>query len=194
MTDPRIDAYIEKSQDFAKPILNHLRKMVHGAAPEIAETIKWGMPYFLYKGSILCGMASFRQHCSFGFWKSSLMKDPENIFQREENAGMGNFGKIQTLRDLPASKILRQYLKEAISLHDAGTMKMHKEVARAAPALPAYFQAELKRNKKAQVAFESLAPSHKKEYIKWLESAKTDSTREKRLAQALQMIADSKTK
>jgi hypothetical protein len=72
--DLRIDLYISKSADFAKPILLHLRELVHTACPDVVETIKWGMPSFDYKGP-MCSMASFKQHCAFGFWKASLMKD-----------------------------------------------------------------------------------------------------------------------
>jgi hypothetical protein len=70
--DPRIDDYIAKSQDFARPILEHLRDLVHKACPEVEETMKWSFPHFDYKG-MMCSMAAFKQHCAFGFWKASLI-------------------------------------------------------------------------------------------------------------------------
>lgn len=191
-TDKRIDAYIARSQDFAKPILEYLRVQVHKACPQVTETIKWGMPYFQYQGALLCGMASFKQHCAFGFWKSSLMKDPGKIFKNEENAGMGNFGRIQTVKDLPPARTLAAYIKEAMQLHGDGTMKASKEISRPALPVPGYFQKALNKNKTARSVFDKLAPSHKKEYIKWLEEAKTETTRNRRMETALEWIAEGK--
>src|SRR6266705_559548 len=115
--DPRIDAYIAKSADFAKPILSHLRKLVHAACPGVQETIKWGMPHFDYKG-IMCGMAAFKQHCSFGFWKGRLIFGKAPGGARDE--GMGYAGRITKLSDLPADKVLLGYIRKAAALNDAG--------------------------------------------------------------------------
>src|ERR1051326_3458971 len=71
--DPRVDAYIEKSADFARPILNRLRKLVHAGCLQVVEEIKWRCPHFMHHG-MLCGIAAFKEHCTFGFWKASLMK------------------------------------------------------------------------------------------------------------------------
>src|SRR5258705_9762882 len=117
-TDKRIDTYIEKKAEFAKPILTHIRELVHKACPGVQETIKWGMPYFDYEGSILCAMAAFKEHCTFLFWKASLMKDPEKIFQITEREAMGHFGRITSLKDLPTDKILVAYIKEAAALNE----------------------------------------------------------------------------
>ncbi len=103
-TDPRIDAYIEKSQDFAKPILTHLRTLVHDAAPQITETLKWSMPAFEYKG-IVCGLASFKAHCTFGFWKESLLQQ-DGI--TKEKTAMGSFGRITSLKDLPKDAVIKK--------------------------------------------------------------------------------------
>ncbi|HVX25441.1 MAG TPA: DUF1801 domain-containing protein, partial [Parafilimonas sp.] len=117
-TDKRIDAYIEKKADFAKPILKHIRELVHKACPDCEETIKWGMPFFDYKGSVLCAMAGFKEHCTFMFWKARLMKDPEGILQITEREAMGNFGNIASLKDLPSDKILKAYIKETAKLNE----------------------------------------------------------------------------
>ena len=95
--DPRVDAYIERSAPFAKPILKHLRKIVHRGCPQVEETIKWGMPHFDYKG-ILCGMAAFKAHCAFHFWKGELVMGDSN----RANEAMGQFGRINSVKDLPA--------------------------------------------------------------------------------------------
>ena len=106
--DPRIDAYIAKSASFAKPILKYLRKVVHAGCPQVEETIKWSMPHFDYKG-MMCGMAAFKEHCAFGFWKSKLILGPG---QTEEKPGMGSFGCIKSLADLPNEKTLIAYVKK----------------------------------------------------------------------------------
>src|SRR6476661_6238085 len=123
-TDPRVDAYIDKSADFAKPILTHLRALVHEACPEVKETLKWSMPCFDYKG-ILCGFASFKEHCTFGFWKEKLLVS--DAFSDEKTA-MGSFGRITSLKDLPADKILKQLIKDAMKLNEEGV-----KVKKAAP-------------------------------------------------------------
>lgn len=118
-TDPRIDAYIKKSAPFAKPILEHLRKLVHKAEPQVFETIKWGFPHFDHKG-MLCSMAAFKQHCSFGFWKATLLKDAEQLLTKMGETNMGQFNKITAMKDLPPDKILISYIKEAVRLNDDG--------------------------------------------------------------------------
>ncbi|RYY67141.1 MAG: hypothetical protein EOO13_14910 [Chitinophagaceae bacterium] len=192
MTDQRIDEYIERSADFAKPILKHIRELVHNSCPDVQENIKWGMPFFEYKNDILCHMASFKQHCAMGFWKASLFTDTHKIiFSGTE--GMGQLGKIHSLGDLPSGKILSSLLKQGMRLNEEG-IKVKKNIDKAPLAIPAYFETALKKNKVAANIFEKFAPSHKKEYIKWLEEAKTPVTRQRRLDKALERIADGRTK
>jgi hypothetical protein len=119
-TDKRVDAYIARSAPFAQPILNHIRKVVHSACPDIKETIKWSFPNFDYNGSILCSMAAFKQHCAFEFWLASAMKDPHKLFADKTNNAMGSFGQLKSLKDLPSDKILIQYIKEAMKLTNDG--------------------------------------------------------------------------
>src|SRR5690606_34017336 len=115
--DKRIDAYIANADPFARPILEHLRSLVHKNCPDVVETIKWRMPNFEYAGKILCVMAAFKQHCAFGFRLSPFMSDPHGVMEnREDKTGMGGFGKIQSMKDLPSSRILGQYIKEAMAL------------------------------------------------------------------------------
>ena len=116
--DKRVDDYISKSAGFAKPILNHIRHLVHTACPQVGETIKWSMPVFDYKGA-LCSMAAFKEHCAFGFWKAAIMKDAEKLKANQLNS-MGHLGKIRSLSDLPSDKILTGYIKEAAKLNDEG--------------------------------------------------------------------------
>ncbi len=113
-TDPRVDQYIAKSADFAKPILLHLRKIVHAACPDVEETMKWSFPHFDYRGEMMCAMAAFKEHCSFGFWKASLVLDETT------DDAMGHFGKIRSVKDLPSARELTKYIKKAAKLNDEG--------------------------------------------------------------------------
>lgn len=187
--DPRIDAYIEKSADFAKPILTHLRKLVHKASPKISETVKWSMPAFEYKG-LVCNMAAFKQHCTFGFWKRSLLE--KDAFPAEKTA-MGSFGRITSKKDLPSDDAMIRLIQQAVELNENG-VKVSKKPSAAKKELvvPDYLTVALKKNKAAQKTFENFPYSCKKEYVEWLTEAKTDPTREKRLATTIEWLAEGK--
>ncbi len=189
----RIDAYILKSTDFAVPILNHLRELVHFACPEVEEKIKWGMPFFDYKEEGMCNMASFKQHCAFGFWKASLMKDKTLIANAKGETAMGHLGKIASLKDLPSDATLIRYIKEAMKLNDAG-IKVEKKKPTTAKELevPEYFLKALKKNNAAHKTFDVFSPSNKKEYVMWIVEAKTEETRKTRMTTAIEWMAEGK--
>ena len=191
--DQRVDAYIANSQDFAKPILEHLRELVHKAFPDIDETIKWGFPHFQYKG-IVCSMAAFKQHCAVVFWKAALMSDPIFVKNAEAESSMGHLGKITSLKDLPKDKILLSYIKEAAKLNedDVKLPSKPKPKEKKELVVPDYFTKALKKNKKANEVFKNFAYSHKKEYVEWITEAKTEETRNKRIATAVEWIAEGK--
>jgi uncharacterized protein YdeI (YjbR/CyaY-like superfamily) len=187
--DPRVDAYINKSAKFAQPILQALREIVHQACPEVEETIKWSMPFFTYRQDNLCHMAAFKQHCAFGFWKSGLIVEDKS----KASEAMGQFGRLTSVKDLPPKRTILDLIKKAKQLNDDG-IKIERKPRPAKEELPIpdYLSAALKKNKKAQTAFEKFAPSHRREYIEWLNEARTDATRERRLATALEWIAEGK--
>jgi uncharacterized protein YdeI (YjbR/CyaY-like superfamily) len=193
--DKRIDAYIQKKAAFAQPILKHLRQLVHKACPEAEETIKWGMPFFDYKDSVMCAMAAFKQHCTFTFWKAKLMKDPERILQVAERHSMGNFDRITSLNDLPSDKIMIAYIKEAARLNEENIkLPPKKKTAVTALEVPVDFAAALKKNIKAQTVFESFTPGKKKDYIEWITEAKTEATKLKRIETAVEWITEGKSR
>jgi uncharacterized protein YdeI (YjbR/CyaY-like superfamily) len=196
--DPRIDSYIAKSADFAKPILTHLRKLIHDTCPSVEETMKWSFPHFTYKGPadrsprILCSMASFKQHCAFGFWYLSTMTDNQQASQ-----AMGQFGRITSLADLPSEKRLVQQIREAIKVHDSGVkprVSSRPPTERKELEIPDYFTAALKKNKKALATFENFNYSNKKEYVEWIVEAKTEETRKKRIETATEWMSEGKTR
>jgi len=195
-TDPRIDAYIKKSADFAKPVLNHLRSLVHKACLGVEETMKWSFPHFEYKGAILCSMASFKQHCAFGFWKASIMKDPEKVLQLMGKTAMGQLDRIESLKDLPADKILIAYIKEAAKLNEDEIKLPQKKKSGDKKELivPDVLRAALKKNKKAAVTFDAFSYSNKKDYVEWITEAKTDATRETRLDTAIEWMSEGKNR
>lgn len=197
-TDPRIDAYITKSADFAKPILEHIRKLVHKACPEVTETIKWSMPFFEYNGTILCNMAGFKQHCSFGFWNASQLKDTEGVLQIKDRNAMGHLDRLCSVKDIPADKIMIAYIREAAQLIREGKNIPARGTAKKEPKkelpMPAELAAALKKNKTAKETFEAFPPSHRKEYIEWISEAKTDATKEKRVATTIEWLTEGKSR
>lgn len=193
--DPRVDAYIAKSAEFARPILQHLRKLIHDACPGAVETIKWGMPFFESDGSLLCNMASFKQHCSFGFWNAALLKDPKGVLQVKDKNAMGHFDRLTSLKDLPADKTIMGLVKEAAALNQQGIKKapVKKEPKPELPMPPA-LTAALKKNKQAKTHFDQMPPSHRREYIEWISEAKTDPTRDKRVATTVEWLTEGKSR
>lgn len=188
-TDPFVDAYIDKANDFAKPILKHIRKLVHETCPDVVESKKWSFPHFGYKGEMMCSMAAFKEHCAFGFWKQSLLE--KDAFP-EERTAMGSFGKLTSLADLPNDKTLKKLIKDAMKLNDAG-IKVKKTVApKKELVVPDVLLEALAKNEKAAETFEKFPYSCRKEYIEWITEAKTDPTRDKRLATTIEWLAEGK--
>jgi len=187
-----LDAYVAKSPEYARPILVKIRDAFHAGCPELEEKIKWGHASFEYKG-MLGGMAVFKKHVTFGFWKSRLMDDFDKLFQRgPKSSPMG--ARVESLADLPAKNVLVVYVREAKRLNDEGV----KEPVRAKPKrspdvdVPPDLTAALKKNAKAKKAFEAFSPSHKREYVEWITEAKRDETRAKRLATTLEWLVEGK--
>lgn len=185
--DPRVDAYIAKAADFAKPILNEIRERVHAACPSVEEAMKWSSPTFLHHG-MLCGMAAFKGHAIFGFWKGPLV-----IGSRAEDPGAaGGFRtRLTKLSDLPSKKAMAADIKRAMALNERGvTLPRTPRKPATAVVVPDDLSAALKKNKKAQAVFEGFPPSHKREYVEWITEAKREETRARRLQTAVQQIAD----
>jgi uncharacterized protein YdeI (YjbR/CyaY-like superfamily) len=186
--DPRVDAYIRKSAEFARPILARLRDDVHTSCPDVVETIKWGMPAFEYEG-LLCGLAAFKGHCTFGFWKHALVVGDE----AKADEAMGSFGRITSVSDLPTRSIFRRYVRKAMRLNEQG-VKVPREKARPRKPIPMHpeLRRALRANRKASATFKAFSPSHQREYLEWIAEAKQDATRARRIAQAVGWLAEGK--
>ena len=187
--DKRVDAFIASAPAFAKPILRELRKRVHANVPEATETLRWGMPYFQYKDALLCGMAAFKAHCAFGFWHP-LMREGDKSLE-----GMGQFGRIASVDDLPPAAEFARLVRKATRLVDDGV----KAPKRATPPkdrtveVPADLAALLARNARARATFEGFSYSKRKEYVDWIVEAKREETRAKRLATTVAQLAEGKS-
>jgi uncharacterized protein YdeI (YjbR/CyaY-like superfamily) len=196
--NPKVDAYVARVQPFAQPIMEHLRRLVHKACPDVEETIKWSRPFFEYRGAILCNMSAFKEHCSFGFWgeeMSAVLREAKVL----RGDGMGSLGRITSLANLPSDKQMLGWLRQAAGFVDSGQctspIAARRKVAKAPkPVLekPAEFATALKRNKKAAAVFAAFSPTCKREYIEWIAEAKRAQTRDKRIATALEWIAEGK--
>jgi uncharacterized protein YdeI (YjbR/CyaY-like superfamily) len=190
-TSAQVDAYIARAAPFAQPILKKLRRLFHQACPQIEEKIKWGVPSFEYQGMV-GGMAAFKQHASFGFWKRKLLSDPHGLFKKGRDSGM--FGtKMTDVADLPADDILISYIQEAVALNEKGMKVARPKPKKGKPSkVPDYFLTALKKNKKALAAFESFSTSQQRDYVEWITEAKQEETRARRLQTALEWLAEGK--
>jgi uncharacterized protein YdeI (YjbR/CyaY-like superfamily) len=186
--DPRVDAYIRNAAEFAQPLLRHFRDQVHTACPAAEETIKWSMPHFVYHGN-LCGMAAFKQHCAFNFWKGSLLFPKKDARQGD---AMGQLGRVTTLRDFPPAASLRKLIREAARLNEEGVRPTRARKPKAPLPEPLDLRQALRKNPAARRTWEAFAPSHRREYIEWLTEAKRDETRARRLATTLEWLAEGK--
>ena len=188
--DPRVTAYIANAAPFARPILTHLRALVHEACPEAEETLKWGMPTFMYHG-ILCGFAAFKAHATFGFWKGALILDARG---QPAKVAMGNFGRLTAVADLPARRILLGYIRQAMRLNEEGIKVRPKSKPTPKPAvrLPADLHAAMAGAAKAKASWQAFSPSQRREYVEWITEAKRPDTRQKRVATTVEWLKEGK--
>lgn len=199
-SDPRVDAYIEQAAPFARPILTHLRRAFHHASPELREDMKWSSPHFVRKG-IVAGMAAFKEHAGFGFWRGRDMRDPEGLFKGGAKASMC-YVKVSSVVELPAEKVIAAYVKEAIALDDAFEQPAAKRRrasgtragVRPAPTAPDDLMAALRDALGALSTYEAFPPGKQREYVDWVTDAKRAETRARRIAQAVEWMAEGKSR
>ena len=187
----QFDAYIAKSPDWAQPILTRLREIVHEACPDVEEELKWSSPSFMYHG-IMCGMVAFKEHAAFHFWKGELITGTP--LGADGMGAASQFGRMTSVKDLPPKKTLVAYIKKAMKLNEEGVKVERARKKRPTLAMPADFLSAIKKNKKAFTSYEAFSPSHRREYIEWIIEAKTDATRGKRVAQAVEWMAEGKSR
>jgi uncharacterized protein YdeI (YjbR/CyaY-like superfamily) len=186
--DERIDAYIARQADFARPILEHLRAAVHDACPDSEETLKWSAPAFLYKGKQLAMMAGFKEHATFSFWGGSLVVGEEEA----RDGAMGQFGRLTSVADLPPPEALAELIRKAMALTDAGVKPQRSKSVKEPLDVPDDLRAALDGNAAAAAIFDGFGPGARREYVEWITTAKQPATREKRLAQTVEWLAEGK--
>ena len=186
-TDPRIDAYVARQADFARPILEHLRAVLHEACPQCEETLKWSMPSFMYREKILAGMAAFKAHATFGYWNDSMLQQEE-----KNRSAMGQFGRLTSLDDLPSRESLVELTRKSMRLIDEGVKPVRNKTVKEPFTVPQDLRAAINGVPAAKVTFDGFPPSCQREYVEWITEAKRDETRAKRLAQAVEWMAEGK--
>lgn len=195
VTDGRIDERIAKAPAFARPVMRHLRALVHEGCPEAEETIKWGQPFFLHRGRMMCAVAAFSKHCGFRF----VVPQMEEVMRA---AGMpvdeaaGSLGRITSIADLPADTQMLAWIRQAAEFagSDAPATKRGSKMPKPEAETPGELLAALKKKKGAQAVFDGFSPSCRREYAEWVAEAKRPETRERRVAQAVEWIAEGKTR
>jgi uncharacterized protein YdeI (YjbR/CyaY-like superfamily) len=186
--DPRIDDYIARQADFARPILEHLRRVLHEAGPELVETIKWSMPHFTYKGRLFAGMAAFKAHATFGLWQANAVLGDTG----SERDAMGQFGRLRSVEDLPPDDELKDIIRKAAEIAEAGPQPRPKKQPKPEAETPADLASALAGNAAARATFEGFPPSCRREYVEWVVGAKRPETRARRVAQTVEWLAEGK--
>ncbi len=189
--DPRVDAYIERAAPYARPILFHLRALLTATCPEGEETLKWGAPTFVYRGKILCNMAAFKAHATFGFWQNKLVTGED--ISADGGSAMGQFGRLTSVTDLPDDALLASMIRKAMALIDSGTRAARPpKHPRPAIEMPEDLVAALAESPRARATFDSFPPGQQREYLTWIVDAKREETRRKRLATTVAQLAEGK--
>ena len=177
--NPKVDAYIDKQQDFAKPILKHVRKLAHEALPRAEEALKWGVPYFTVNGKNAVGMAAFKKHASV------MVCSTETA-----GGGMGNFGKLTDVSQLPGDEeLIRQFRESAEAVQSPETSQPKTKPVL---AMPDDLASAIADTPSAQEVFDGFTDAQRRDYIEWVMSAKRQPTREKRVATAAEWIGEGK--
>jgi uncharacterized protein YdeI (YjbR/CyaY-like superfamily) len=184
--DPRVDSYIESRAEFARPILTWLRDRFHAAVPDVEETIKWSHPFFTLSGKPLANMAAFKAHASFGFWNR---KDNET---GKEGEAMGQFGRIESLADLPDAAEVERLIRDAIAAMDSGKPARPRAAPKGEAEVPPELAEALAGDAAANATFTGFPPGCRREYCEWIAEAKRPETKAKRVAETLQWLREGK--
>ncbi len=191
--DKRVDAYIKKSAPFARPILERLREAVHAGAPDASETIKWGMPFFELDG-IFCNMAAFKAHATFGFWAQQPVAAALAEAGLGSRSAMGHFGRLTDVSELPAKRTLVTLIRSAAAAKREAPIRKRPVAKKPALSVPPALATALRRNKLAKQHFEAFPPGKRRDYIEWITEAKAEATRERRIATAIEWLAEGKSR
>jgi uncharacterized protein YdeI (YjbR/CyaY-like superfamily) len=186
--DPRVDAYIAKSQPFARPILEKVRERVHAVLPEVEEAMRWSMPAYTLRGKIVLVTSAFKAHAALNFWRGQEIGDGQ-----PKAGAMGQFGRLTSVSDLPPDHEIDELIREAAALvRTARAPRKTKHAPKPSPEMHPRFQTALGMAPRAKATFDAFPPSCRREYLEWIGEAKRDETRQKRIATAIEWLAEGK--
>jgi len=188
-TNPLVDEYISNAQPFARPILKHIRELMHKGCPELTETMKWGMPHFEYHG-VIGSMAGFKEHAVFGFWKQDLIPGMKQYIKEKE--AMGSWGRITSLEGIPPDKDIIEFVRVAAELNEKGIKSPKRAPKPVVVNMPEDFMSSIRANKKAFETYDNFSPSNKRDYADWINDAKSDETRQQRIETAIEWMKEGK--
>lgn len=187
----KIDAYIDKQADFARPILHTLRQWIRESHPAVIEDYKWGGPHFHLGQGLVMGVGGFKKHVTLFFMEGALIEDPYGLLTRGKGEAMRHV-KLTSLDELLAhEQAIRYYLSEAFSNAEAGR-KVDKKAVRKPLVVPDWVKEALQQVPEAWATFEGMSWSHRKEYLEYLTEAKREDTRKRRLARAIELLSQKK--
>lgn len=183
--DDKIRSYIAKHKNFDE-LLIELRKIIKKHPFE--ETLKWGMPTYVYDNKNLIGIGAFKNHVGIWFFQGALLKDKENLLH---NAQKGKTKAMRQMRLKETSDInesvIDQYLEETIDNQKNGlTIKISKPVKQF--LLPTELSNYLKDHAELSDSFFRLSPGRQKEYGAYISSAKRAQTKSDRLEKITPLI------
>ena len=185
--DPRVDAYIARQAEFARPILTELRRRLHAACPDLNETLRWSMPSFDHKGKIVAQMAAFKAHATFGFWQR------EGTPTEKQHEAMGQLGRLVSVDELPDEATFAGWVRAAVErIEDPVAPKRPRAAPKGEAEVPPELAEALADDDRAAATFNGFPPSCRREYCEWIAEAKRAETRARRVAEAIGWLREGK--
>ncbi len=172
--------------------LQTAREVINGYPLE--ETIKWGAPCYVYKGTNLIGLAGFKNHCAIWFHKGSLIDDKHDAFK---NAQPDKTKFLRQLRFRESENInvplLKEYINEAIKIEEQQEAPKVKSKTNKEFELAQELKDIFKNEVEFQNAFKKLSQYNQREYSNYINEAKRESTKERRLIKIKPLIMEGKS-
>ena len=180
----QINSYIAEQPEWQRRLLVRLRQLIHAHDTEVEETWRWNAPGFDH-GGIMISLHGFKTCVSVWFHKGALLKDTHGLFVLTEKDEERGIRKYKVNEGEPINeKAFADLVKQAVKLNGAGTKLGDAKPASKALVVPPELENCLKKDEEAWEHWENFNHSHKKEYVEWIDDAKKDETRKRRIAQA----------
>jgi uncharacterized protein YdeI (YjbR/CyaY-like superfamily) len=138
-------------------------------------------------GSSLSYLDAVEEALCFG-WIDSLVKRLDDERYARKFTPRKADSKWSTINRRRYADLKARGLLAAPGLERAPTNRSG-DAPRPPSKIPAYIEERLKSDSRAWQFFEQLAPSYQQAYISWIDSAKREETKERRLGEALRLLA-----